>query len=121
LNDQLAIGIAIGIVIGAAVIGWAVLKLLGGNQDQAVIVTIVYDVDPDLGPDPNDPHAQSRRIGEVIGDGADCFVVWRQWGDEYEGGFRDRVVGQGVWENLTEEQVDAAIAVIVGEAEIRRE
>ena len=77
-----------------------------------MIVAIIYSPDPELGPDPNDEHHQPRSIGQFIGDGSDVFVLWREWGDQYKGGFRNRVVGQGIWEHLTNEQIDRALDAI---------
>lgn len=61
---------------------------------------IVFDVNPDLGTDPLDEVGQPRREGVVIGPDQDAIVIWREWGDQFEGGSRTHVVGQGAWENV---------------------
>jgi hypothetical protein len=72
-----------------------------------VKVAIVFEPDPDLGPDPEDEAKQPRRLGEFLdSDKLDVFVAWREIGEQFEGGSRTHFVGSGVWENLSEEQYD---------------
>lgn len=75
-------------------------------------IAIVFDPDPGLGPDPLDHAEAPRSVGQFIPSGSDAFVVWREWGDAFQGGYRDHVVGMGIWENLTSQQVGAALAAI---------
>ena len=75
-------------------------------------VAIVWEPDPDLGLDPLDKAKMPRRLGEFIDSGSDAFVVWREWGEQFDGGYRNHIVGMGIWENLTAEQVDEALAAI---------
>ncbi len=75
-------------------------------------IAIVFEPNPELGPDPLDHAQMPRRQGEFIAAGSDAFVVWREWGDDFEGGYRDHVVGMGIWENLTTDQIDDALAAI---------
>jgi hypothetical protein len=74
-----------------------------------VNIAIVYEPLPDLGPDPMDEAKMPRRLGDFISSGMDAFVVWREYGDQFEGGWRDHIVGQGIWENLTTEQIEQAL------------
>lgn len=74
-------------------------------------VAIVFEPDPDLGPDPNDDARKPRRIGEFLDVDRDVIVIYREWGDEFDGGFRDHLFGQGIWENLTVEQFADMLAV----------
>lgn len=77
-------------------------------------VAIVFEPDPDLGPDPLDTTAKKdRRIGEFLdSDDVDVLVIWREVGDEFEGGFRTHVAGAGIWEHLTGEQIEEALGAI---------
>ena len=72
-------------------------------------VAIVFEPLPELGPDPRDEAKMPRRLGEFIDDDKDCFVVWREYGEQFEDGWRDHVVGQGIWENLTVDQIDQVL------------
>lgn len=67
-------------------------------------VAVVFDPDPSLGPDPLDEAKQPRRIGEFIGPDQDALLVWREYGDAFEDGCRTHVIGQGIWENVTQEE-----------------
>lgn len=69
-------------------------------------VAIVFEPDPDLGPDPLDEQGSVRRLGEFLdSDRLDIFVAWREIGDQFEDGSRTHFVGSGIWENLSGEQV----------------
>lgn len=70
-------------------------------------VSIVFDPDPELGPDPLDEHGAERRLGEFLdSDRTDILVVWREIGEQFEDGARTHVIGSGIWENLSQEQID---------------
>lgn len=76
-------------------------------------VAIVYEPDPDLGPDPLDEAKMPRRLGDFIdSEKTDVLVVWREYGDKFEDGFRTHVVPAGVWENVREEAIEDALAAI---------
>ena len=81
-------------------------------------IIMLFGADPEM-PDPARGHPDGVQPYELVPEGSDAFVVWREWGDTFEGGFCDHVIGQGIWENLTPEMINAALAVISGEAEIR--
>ena len=73
-------------------------------------VAIVFEPDPDLGSDPLDEAAMPRRLGEFLdSDKQDVFVAWREWGEQFEDGYRTHTVGSGIWENLTVEQIDQVL------------
>lgn len=73
-------------------------------------VSIIYEPDPDLGPDPLDEAAQPRSLGEFIDDEkVDVLVIWREYGDQFEDGSRTHVIPGGAWEHVTEDQVDALL------------
>jgi len=75
------------------------------------VVAIVYEPDPDLGPDPLDEAKQPRRLGELLDmDRQDVLVVWREYGDQFVDGVRTHIVSSGSWENITDEQRDQIIA-----------
>ena len=64
-------------------------------------VSLVFDPDPDLGPDPLDPAQEARRQGVFIdSEHEDVLVIHRKWGTQYEGHQRTEVYASGVWENL---------------------
>lgn len=71
-------------------------------------VAIVFEPDTDT-TDPDDPSEQPLRRGEFIGAGSDAFVVWREWGEQFTDGYRTHVVGMGIWENLTPDQIADAL------------
>lgn len=76
-------------------------------------VAIVFEPDLDLGTDPLDEHNTPRRLGEFLdSDRMDVLVAWREWGDQFEDGFRTHFVGSGIWENLTEEQYDDLLGLL---------
>jgi len=76
-----------------------------------VKVSIVFEPDEDLGPDPLDDTAKSpRRLGEFLdSDKLDIFVAWREVGEQFEGGSRIHFVGSGIWENMDDEQYDQVL------------
>lgn len=77
-------------------------------------VAIVYTPDDELGPDPRDDTAKvPRRQGELITPGMDVCLMWREWGDEFEGGSRIHVVLAGAWEHVTHDQVTAMLAELL--------
>lgn len=76
-------------------------------------VAIVFDPDPDLGTDPLDPHAMPRSQGMLLdSDKTDVLIVWREWGEQFEDGYRTHVIPSGIWENVTEEEIDGMLAAI---------
>lgn len=76
-------------------------------------VIILFDAD-DEQPDPERGHGQGGQHYELIGDNTDVFVAWREWGEQFEGGYVDHTTMQGVWEHLTQSQVDSVVAVLSG-------
>lgn len=76
-------------------------------------VAIVYEPDPDLGFDPLDEAKTPRRLGEWIdSEKTDVLLMYREYGDQFEDGYRTHIVPSGVWENLTAEQIEDALAAI---------
>lgn len=73
----------------------------------AVKVSIVFEPDPDLGPDPEDEAQSPRRLGEFIdSDKTDVLLMWREYGEQFEDGNRTHIISTGVWENITADQMD---------------
>jgi hypothetical protein len=79
-----------------------------------VKVSIVFPPSPQLGPDPLDTTARKdRRIGEFLdGDKLDVLVIWREVGEEYEGGQRTQIASAGIWSRLTASQIETALEAI---------
>lgn len=76
-------------------------------------VSLVFDPDLTLGSDPNDPLHRPYRLGEFFdSDKVDTLLLVRRYGDEYPGGFETQVWCSGIWENVTSDQVDQAMATI---------
>jgi hypothetical protein len=76
-----------------------------------VKVVMLFSVSPDE-PDPERGHPEGGLHYELVADGVDCMVVWREWGDQFEGGFLDHFVTQGIWENVTREQIDEIVTAL---------
>lgn len=72
---------------------------------------MLFSEDPEM-PDPERGHPDGVQAYEFLPEDTDCFVVWREWGEAFEGGYRSHIISQGIWENLTVEQIDEAIAAI---------
>jgi hypothetical protein len=77
-------------------------------------VIMLFAADAEM-PDPERGHPEGAQTYELIPENADCFVVWREWGEEFEGGYRDHIIGQGIWENLTGDQVDVVLEGLSGD------
>ena len=75
-------------------------------------VALVFDPDPSLGSDPLDEAEQPRRLGEFIDSDQDALLVWREYGEAFEDGYRTHVIGQGIWESVTLDQMERALTVI---------
>jgi hypothetical protein len=74
-------------------------------------VAVVFEPDPDLGSDPLDEAKQPRRLGEFLdSDRVDVLLIYREVGEQFEGGSRTNILSSGIWENLTVEQIDQALA-----------
>lgn len=70
------------------------------------VVAVVYAPQPELGPDPLDATAHTpRRLGDVITEREDMLLVWREWGEQFDGGSRTHVVSTGAWANVTHDQI----------------
>lgn len=76
---------------------------------------MIFDPDPSLGFDPDDAAKAPRRLGDFLDSDSDVFLVYRQYSDAFEDGYRDVVLSQGIWENVTVEQVDAVLVLLSGE------
>lgn len=63
-----------------------------------VIILFSNDVEQ---PDPERGHPEGGLHYEFIPEDADVFVLWRERGEQFEGGFRDHTFAQGVFENVT--------------------
>ena len=76
-------------------------------------VSLVFAPDPDLGHDPMDEAKEPRSLGVFIdSDKEDVLLVHRRYGDQFEDGIRTDIYSSGVWESVTIEQMEAAIAHI---------
>lgn len=76
-------------------------------------VAVVFDPDPDLGPDPLDEAKVPRRLGEFWdSDKFDIVLLVREYGDQFEDGSRTHIFSSGIWENLDPDDVADAIAHI---------
>lgn len=76
-------------------------------------VSLVFDPDPTLGSDPNDPHHRPYRLGEFFdSDKVEMLLVVRQYGDEFDGGMETQIWSSGIWENVSIDQVEDALATI---------
>jgi hypothetical protein len=76
-----------------------------------VKVAVVFEPDPELGPDPLDDAETPRRLGEFLdSERVDILLIWREYGNQFDDGFRTHIVPSGVWENVTSDQVDDVIA-----------
>jgi hypothetical protein len=76
-----------------------------------VRVVMLFEADPEM-PDPERGHPNGALTYEHLSENSDCFVVWREWGEQFEDGYRDHIIGQGIWEHLTDEQINDALAAI---------
>jgi len=72
-------------------------------------VAVVYEPNVNLGPDPLDSVQVARRLGDLITPGTDLLLIWREWGEEYPGGSRTHVVGDGIWQNVMLDRIAEAI------------
>jgi hypothetical protein len=64
-------------------------------------VSLVFDPDPDLGPDPLDEAKEPRSLGVFIDSrNSDVLILHRKFGDQYGDGVRTEVYASGVWEHL---------------------
>jgi hypothetical protein len=74
-------------------------------------VIMLFQPDPEE-PDPARGHPEGGQHYEFLPEGDDIVVVWREWGEQFQDGKRTHIWGQGVWENLTDEQADWLIGAI---------
>jgi hypothetical protein len=67
-----------------------------------MLMTLIYDPNPELGTDPLDPANTPRRQGEFFdtSTGIDAFLVIREYGEAFQGGSRTHVWSAGTWENV---------------------
>ena len=73
-------------------------------------LAIVFEPDDSLGYDPLDDAKEARRLGIFIdSDKEDVILIHRRYGDQYEGGNRTDIYSSGIWENVTLDQMEAAI------------
>lgn len=79
------------------------------------MTTIAVVFAPALEPDPKDSAQMPRRLGELIPDGSDFVLIWREWGEQFEDGKRTHVLSSGAWENITRDQITGALASILDE------
>jgi len=70
-----------------------------------MVVAMVFEPDPDLGPDPLDHAMEPRRQGWVFSGLDDCIVIHREWGEQFDGGSRTHVWKGGAWENLPLDEI----------------
>lgn len=78
-------------------------------------VACIFEPDAGLGPDPLDTAdpPDERSLGVFL-DAArdDIILVWRTYGAQYEDGFRTQLVGAGIWENVSLDQLRAAVELL---------
>lgn len=74
-------------------------------------VAIVFEGDPSQ-PDPDAGHPEGLVRGEFLPAGTDVLVLYREWGEQFEGGSRTHMIGGGSWENLSMEQMGAVLEVV---------
>jgi hypothetical protein len=80
-----------------------------------VKIAVVFEPDPDLGVDPLDEAKQLRRQGLFIdSDKTDTLLVFREYGEEFEGGNRTHIFSSGIWENVDIGRFEAALDHIEG-------
>jgi hypothetical protein len=81
-----------------------------------VKIAVVFDPDPELGPDPLDSAEEVRSIGEFIDSSKfDVLLIWREWGEQFEGGARTHVVGGGTWAHLSRETIENALIYLTND------
>lgn len=59
--------------------------------------------------DPKDGALVGRKHYEMVQPSQDAIVMWREYGDAFEGGYRTHIVGNGVFENVT---IDNGLAAL---------
>lgn len=70
-------------------------------------ITLVFDPDPDLGSDPNDPHQRPYQLGEFFdSDKCDVMLLVRQWDEKFQDGSETQVFSSGTWENVEPSQIE---------------
>jgi hypothetical protein len=73
-------------------------------------MAIVFDPDPQLGPDLLDPAKEDRRLGEFIdSSSSDVFLMVRRYGEQYEDGARTDIWSSGAWENVSSKTIKKVI------------
>lgn len=69
-------------------------------------LAVVFEPDASLGTDPKDKHDTPRKLGEFLDtDDVDVLLIWREYGDQFDGGSRTHTIPTGVWEHITTDQV----------------
>lgn len=68
-------------------------------------VILLFDTDPEM-PDPERGHPEGAQTYEYISEDADVFLLWRERGEKFKGGYLDHVFSQGVFENVGGKIVD---------------
>ena len=80
-----------------------------------LVVSMVFEPDPGLGPDPLDVTAQEpRRLGHVFTGSDDFVVIHREWGEQFEGGSRTHLWKNGIWEHL---ELDDIVRLLEGQGD----
>jgi hypothetical protein len=78
-----------------------------------VKLAVVFEPDPDLGYDPLDKAKQPRRLGLFLDSATtDVLLVYREYGEAFEDGYRTHIFSSGIWENVDLERFEAAIGHI---------
>lgn len=77
-----------------------------------MILTIVFEPDPSMGPDPSDDATppDPRRQGLVLDSNKDDLIlIYRSYGDQYINGERTTVIGTGIWLHANLRQIGELI------------
>lgn len=75
----------------------------------------MFGPDESCGPDPLDTAKTPRSHYDFIGDNGDVLVIWREYGEQFEGGNRTHVAGQGIFENIgNAKKIGRAIERLLG-------
>lgn len=73
-------------------------------------ISLVFAPDTDLGFDPLDDAREPRSLGiSIDSDKEDVILMHRRYGEQYEDGKRTDIYTSGIWENVSLEQVMAAL------------
>lgn len=74
-------------------------------------ISVIFDPDSDFGPEEGDAGGPDRRLGMFIdADHEDVILIHREYHQRFAGGARTKIVGTGIWENVSLKAFEAALA-----------